>query len=168
MDEDTAPSMTNAGRSVYGPRAVGTFMPRLVRLAFRDKASAGGVIIADWPSIIGPALSAVTTPKRLTNGVLTIACTGPIAMELQYLAREVISRINTHLGHEAVRSLRLVQTGVTTRPSASPPTPPPRAVAAAEQAVKTVPAGELHDALVALGSAVLGRSRHSTKRFLKR
>ena len=54
--------------------------------------------MADWPTIVGPAIAAVTMPRRLHGGTLTIACAGPIAMELQHLAREVIERINTHLG----------------------------------------------------------------------
>lgn len=147
--------MTMAPRHVYGPRPVSALVPALTRAAFRRRSPAAAQILADWPSIIGPALAAVTTPRRLAAGTLTLACTGPIATELQHLATELIARINAHLGTPTVRALRFVQT-------APPPTlrpPAPRITAAttkaAEAAVTGLPSGELRDALLALGRAVL-------------
>lgn len=78
-------------------------------------------------------------------------------MELQHYAPEVISRINTHLGTQAVRTIRFVQTlppaGVSN--PAPPAATPAWAVAGAEAAVAELPAGELREALAALGRAVL-------------
>lgn len=147
--------MTMAPRHVYGPRPVSAVLPALTRAAFRRRSPAAAQIMADWPSIIGPALAAVTTPRRLAAGTLTLACTGPIATELQHLTTELIARINAHLGTPTVRALRFVQT-------APPPAPPPSApritaaaTEAAEVAVAALPSGELRDALAALGRAVL-------------
>jgi hypothetical protein len=100
-------------------------------------------------------LAAVSTPRRLAAGTLTIACSGPVAMELQHYATEVISRINTHLGGTTVRTLRFVQTAAAA-PRAPDAAPSPPAVAeAAESAVAALPEGELRAALAALGRAVL-------------
>jgi hypothetical protein len=155
-EKDTTGGMAMAPRHVYGPRPVSALLPALTRAAFRRRSPAAAQILADWPSIIGPAIAVVTTPCRLVAGTLTLACTGPIATELQHLAAEVIARINAHLGTPSVQSLRFVQTA--TAPPA-PSLPAPRITAAASEAADTavacLPNGELRDALVALGRVVL-------------
>ena len=161
--EDTDQGMAKPDRHVYGPRPVGALVPALTKVAFRRHSAASAQIMIDWPTIVGPALALVTQPKRLSDGTLTIACAGPIAMELQHLAMEVVTRINTHLGQQTVRSLRFLQIGFLPQP-AVPPRPPLKAIAAAEAAVGDLPAGELRDALVALGSAVLAERKPSTRR----
>ncbi len=144
-----------APRHVYGPRPVSALLPVVTRAAFRRRSPAAAQVLADWPSIVGPALAAVTTPRRLLAGTLTLACSGPIAMELQHLATELIARINAHLGAPTVQALRFVQTA----PAPALPPRAPRVVAgaaeAAEAAVAGLPSGELRDALAALGRAVL-------------
>jgi hypothetical protein len=136
-------------RHVWGPRAVGTLVPGLTRAAFRKRSPAGAQVLADWDAIVGPALAAATTPRRLSGTTLTLACAGPVAMELQHMAGPLMARINGHLGRVAVERLRFVQdtTALPARPSqfraAGPPAPIP-----------DLPAGPLHDALASLGQAV--------------
>ena len=130
-EKDTTRGMTMAPRHVYGPRPVSALLPALTRPAFRRRSPAAAQILADWPSIIGPALAAVTTPRRLMAGTLTLACTGPIATELQHLATELIARINAHLGTPSVQALRFVQTAA---PPPAPSPPAPRITAAATEA----------------------------------
>src|ERR1700722_19743175 len=131
-------------RHVYGPRAVGALLPAVVRPAFRSRAPATAQVLADWEAIVGPAIAAVTTPKKLFSGTLAIACSGPMALELQHLSEQLIGRINGHLGRVAVTRLRFMQE---LRPlAATPPAPRQRAVAAAKAAVGALPGGELRDA----------------------
>src|SRR3954463_12655425 len=78
--DDTTPDMAAPQRSVYGPRAIGALVPGLTRPAFRRQGPASAQVIIDWPAIVGPALAAVTAPRRLSAGALTLACAGPIAM----------------------------------------------------------------------------------------
>jgi len=141
------------GRHVYGPRAVGALVPALVRPAFAKRAPATAQVLADWEAIVGPAIAAVSVPRKLFSGTLAIACSGPLAIELQHLAPRLIERINRHLGRVAVTRLRFVQDAPPGRPAA--PLPRPAAVARARQAVAGLPDGELRDALEALGRAVL-------------
>jgi len=157
--------MNSDERFVYGPRPVGALMPRLTRAAFRRRSPATAQVMADWPAIVGPAIAAVTTPRRLAAGTLTIACAGPIAMELQHLAGEVIARINAHLGSQAVTALRFVQTPELLAPLAPlPHAPDPAKIAVVDATVGALPEGELRRALAALGRAMLmspNRSRSS-------
>ena len=140
-------------RHVWGPRAVGALVPALTRPAFRKRAPATAQVLADWDSIVGPDFAATTTPRRLSGTTLTLACTGPVAMELQHRANELMARINGHLGRIVVERLRFVQDHVT--PVPRPPEPP----AGVPAAVPGVPAGPLHDALAALGQAVARSAR---------
>ncbi len=157
MTQDTKPGIASAPRYVYGPRPIGTLLPQVTRPAFRRTSPATAQVMADWTAIVGPALAGVTRPQRLTAGQLTIACSGPIAMELQHLADELVGRINTYLGKQAVKRLRFVQTRAPAPPpSADPPAPPSEAMRRqAEQAVADLPEGDLRAALIALGATML-------------
>jgi len=152
---------------VYGSRPVGALLPKVVRPAFRKMNPAAAQVMADWAAIVGPMLAGVSTPRRLSAGTLTIACAGPVAMELQHYASELIDRINTHLGGNTVSGLRFVQTshGVSAAAPLPPPQPQPAWIAAAaETAVAALPAGELRAALASLGRAVLAGKKPSTNR----
>jgi hypothetical protein len=105
------------------PVPLGNLLPRLTRPAFRKRSPAGAQIMADWPQMVGPALAAVTSPQRLSAGTLVLGCSGPVAMELQHLAPELIGRINGHLGRAAVERLRFVRSP---RLPAPAPRAPPR------------------------------------------
>jgi hypothetical protein len=147
--------MNSDGRHVYGPRPLGALLPRLTRPAFRRRAPATAQVLADWAAIVGPAIAAVTTPRRLSAGTLTIACAGPIAMELQHMANEVMARINAHLGSQTVTALKFVQTAVPLAPPGVQDTrPDPKQLAMVEAALTGVPEGELRSALAALGRAI--------------
>ena len=92
----------------------------------------------------------------LTAGSLTIACSGPIAMELSHLAPELVARINGGLGRVAVERLRFVQTA---QPAASggKPALPPRPVALPARvatALDSLPTGDLREALERLARGV--------------
>jgi hypothetical protein len=142
-------------RYVYGPRAVAALVPALVRPTFRRRAPAAAQVLADWPAIVGPAIAAISTPRKLVAGTLLIGCTGPMAMELQHLADQLIGRINAHMGNVTVSRLRFVQD--VAPPVKAKPIPRPVAVQAAKDAVADVPDGALRDALESLGRAVLTR-----------
>lgn len=145
---------SDKSRHVYGPRPLSALVPPLLRPAFRRRAPATAQVLADWPSIVGPALAAVTTPLRLSAGTLAIGCSGPVAMELQHLSDELRGRINAQLGQVAVSRLRFVQAAP---PPAATTQAAPRQPAAevASLAVEGLPPGELRDALERLGRAVL-------------
>ena len=67
-------------------------------------------IQAGWEAIVAD-IAALTKPRGLYSDTLTVACGGPIALEVHHLAEPLIARINTHLGRVAITRLRLVQWG---------------------------------------------------------
>ncbi|MBV9656137.1 MAG: DUF721 domain-containing protein [Acetobacteraceae bacterium] len=147
--------MPGGFRHVYGPRPVGALVPALTRAAFRRRAPAATQVLTDWPAIVGPALAAVTAPRRLQGGTLAIACSGPIALELQHVGAELLARINGALGRPVVERLRFVQDmNPPPLPPQAPPPPSPAIMAAVGRSVAGLPAGELRDALARLGCAL--------------
>ena len=139
------------------PVPVGQLIPRLTRPAFRKRSPAGAQVMADWPQVVGPALAAVTSPIRLSAGTLTLACSGPVAMELQHLAPELIARINGHLGRVAVERLRFVQQAPAGAPRPAAPPPAAPLPAPVRDRLAGLPEGELRDALEKLARGVYRR-----------
>ncbi len=140
----------DAPRHVYGPRPVGALVPALTRPAFRKRAPGSAQVMADWAEIVGPELSTTTVPRRISGSTLTLACTGPVALELQHLSEEVLARVNSHMGRIVVRRLRFIQD------PAAPPAPPPSPLPPAMRRIELpgIPPGPLHDALLALGRRI--------------
>jgi len=165
-ENDTKTGMAGPDRYVYGPRGIAALLPDVTRTAFRKHNPASALILADWEIIVGPKVAAMTAPRRIDRGVLTIACAGPVAMSLHYEGVELINRINSHLGGQPVHSLRFTQAAIPRKPRPAA-TPPPEAIPEAEAAVGDFPEGELRSALASLGRVVLGRSKRSTRRVKK-
>ena len=142
-------------RFLGGPRPLGALVPALTRPAFKRKSPAGAQIMADWPALVGPAIAAVTQPLRLASGTLTLACSGPVAMEMQHLAPQLASRINAALGRVAVERFRFVQQApagaVLRKPRESRPEPLPERV---QSAIEGVSSPELRAALARLARGV--------------
>ncbi len=153
--DKTGDNKVDVARHVYGPRPIGALVPGITRPAFKKRSPAGAQVLADWAAIVGPELSATTTPRRLIAGTLTLACSGPVAMELQHLSGQVIDRVNSHFGRILIERLRFVQDPT---PPPPPLAPPPRRPAAAV-ALPGIEPGPLRDALSALGQVVAGRGR---------
>ena len=111
-DDDTHTGMAGRARLRLRPACRwAAVVPDVTRQSFRKHNPASAQIVADWDIIVGPKVAAMTVPRRLDRGVLTIACAGPVAMELHYVGVEMINRINTHLGGQPVHSLKFTQAG---------------------------------------------------------
>lgn len=138
-------------RRIHGaPRPIGSILPAVTRPALRSAGAAAAALMADWADVVGPALAAVSAPRRFSAGTLTLNCAGPAAMELQHLSVQLVERINGHLGQPLVQRLRLVQHAPNPRPVVPPR--PPHAVPV--RVVDGLPAGPLRDALQRLGGRI--------------
>lgn len=134
---------------------LGALVPRLTRPAFRKKSPESAQILADWPALAGPALAAMAEPVRLSAGTLTLACSGPVAMELGLMAPVLVERLNAALGRAAIRKLAFVQRAPRLAAPA-PRRPPPGPV---PPSVESVPEGELRAALAKLARGVYRKPR---------
>ncbi|HWX47562.1 MAG TPA: DUF721 domain-containing protein [Roseomonas sp.] len=144
-------------RADLGPRPLAALLPRLTRPVFKRRSPAAAHLITDWPEIVGPALAAQSMPLRLVGGTLTLRCAGPMAMELQHMAPQLVARINTVLGQRLVERLRFVQ-GSMPAPAPKARCPAPVALPArVGEALDSVPDPELRAALARLGQGVYRR-----------
>ncbi len=149
-----------AARRGGGLRALAASLPKVTGKAFGRRGLAAGGLVADWPSIVGEQLAAVSLPRGLSRageGTLTLRVESGHAVTLQHLEPLVIERINSYLGHRAVARLRLQQ-GPLGRPAA-PPRPPPAPLTKDDEArllarTATVDDETLRGALERLGRAV--------------
>ena len=137
-------------RRAYVARGLAELVPGLTRAAYQKRSPAGALLMSDWTSIVGPRLARQTEPRRLSGTQLTIACSGPMAMELQHASGTLIERINAHAGRRVVERLRFVQAVVS-----APGVPVPRCAVTAEP-VSGVD-GELGAALGRLLAAIRSR-----------
>lgn len=132
---------------------------------YKRHGFANAEVLTEWPRVVGERLAEATVPEKLTrDGTLTIKVTPAFALELQHLEPQVLDRIATYFGHQAVKRLRLVQGHV------PPPTPRPRPrrprdleaaeVQALEGRLASVEDDDMKQALDRLGRAILGSQTH--------
>jgi hypothetical protein len=162
-----------------GLKAVGAHMTRLIAPLARRRGTATARLCAEWPVIVGAEIARQSLPERLVGGpgppaggrprasagrsaggTLRLRVDGPLALELQHLAPQLIERINGYFGYAAVARLQIVQGPL---PHAAPPArrPPAPLDAARRRALskrlETIGDDPLRQALERLGRAVLGK-----------
>ena len=118
--------------SLFGIKAVGSFLPGLTRKAFEKYGFSTASLVTDWAAIAGAELAAHTAPERLKwprggerpeegaatasktrqGATLVLRVDGGRALDVQYKARQIIERINAYFGYAAIAELRIVQAPV--------------------------------------------------------
>ena len=174
--QDTPPSpaqgMARTRRSGLKPMA--SLMWRVAAPALRKRGLAEARIVTDWRDIVGPFLADATSPDGIKRGgaagksegpgTLTVRVAGPVAIEVQHLAPQIIERVNAYFGYTAVDRLRIVQAPPVARKPRRRPRPEPDAATrrAVDEQVSGVEDDELRAALARLGVAI--QARESEKR----
>ena len=89
-------------------------------------------IVSNWQAIVGDELAEMTAPEKLSwtnpppgshmgeNGqtaILHLRVEGPVALEIQHMAGQIIERINNYLGAPLVQSLRILQAPLARTPA---------------------------------------------------
>lgn len=148
-----------AERYPYGPRPLAALLPALTDVAFRRRSPLAARMVADWETIVGPAIAAVTAPMRCAGGVLSISCSGAVALELQHLAPKLIERINIHFGSVLVKRLTFRQITPQIMPSGPAASShdaatPSESEAALQAHVAGLDDGPVREALLKLGRAM--------------
>jgi hypothetical protein len=97
-------------------RSIAEALSPVTRPLFRSRGFADGMMFAHWPTIVGERLSAMCLPEKVvypsrtrSGGTLRLrVATGGLALELQHLQPQLIERINSYFGYEAVARLQFL------------------------------------------------------------
>jgi hypothetical protein len=143
----------------------------ITKAAFARYGFAQAEVVANWEAIVGSDLAAVSAPERIKwprgageeaqkqGGTLIIRAAPGRALELQYEASRIISRINSFFGHAAISGIKVMQgQGLPEAPRKPPPLPEKPVC---EQELATLDEGPLKAALERLGRGVAAASRSS-------
>lgn len=69
-------------------------------------------IAAQWPSVVGDAISRESKPESISASTLTISCSSSVwAQELELLSRSIIKSLGEQLPQVPIDKLRCVVTG---------------------------------------------------------
>lgn len=126
-------------------------------------------LVQSWEEIVGPRLAVNSRPEKIQwprrlheddpfePAVLVVACSGPAALHVQHETGEIIGRVNSYLGFNAIGRIRIVQKPVST---ASMPRPRLRKLTDAEKSKLAGTVGGIEDeglkeSLEKLGAAVV-------------
>ena len=138
----------------------------ITKAAFARYGFAQADVVANWDAIVGGDLAAVSAPERIKwprgagedaqkkGGTLVIRAAPGRALELQYEASRIISRINSFFGYGAVAGLKVLQAADLGKGLRRPPPLPEKPVH--EQELNTVEDPSLREALERLGRGVAG------------
>lgn len=156
-------------KRIHAPRPVARMVERMTKGLLGRHGFAHGAIITNWPDIVGAEMARHTQPEKIvfsrdgvSGGTVHLRCdSGSLATELQHLEPQILDRINTFFGYNAVVRLKLVQ-GPLPRPKSAPPLKKPSPLSPEEAAalagqVAAVDDPELREALERLGQSVLGK-----------
>jgi hypothetical protein len=158
----------------YQIRSISASVERLTRPIFQRRGFGGASIVEHWPDIVGSQLGGACLPERISypgqsrrGGTLLLRVgSSSLALEIQHLEPQIIERINSHFGYGAIARLR-IQHGPVTRPAPVPGEAQP-AIAKADakaldERLDNLDAGDLTDALRALGQGVMARNAAKKK-----
>ena len=164
-----------------GTRPIGDLVRRLTRPALGRHGFSSGVLIAEWPSVVGSELARGCQPIKLTfapgkrsDGTLHVRVSGGTALQLQHVEPQIIERINGFLGYAGVDRLKLIQAPVAAdcrSERSTDETPAPKAPAVAESApaeplsppLSSIEDPHLRASLERLGAAIRENESKSKK-----
>jgi hypothetical protein len=143
----------------------------ITKAAFARYGFAQADVVANWEAIVGSDLAAVSAPERIRwprgageeaqkqGGTLIIRAAPGRALELQYEASRIISRINSFFGHAAISGIKVMQgQGLPEPPGKAPPLPEKPVC---EQQLDSLEESPLKAALERLGRGVASATRSS-------
>lgn len=158
-------------------RPLAELVDRCIEPALAAQGFAASDVIIAWPEIVGERLARHTEPLQVIwpkrprgdrpaadnargqTSTLVVRVTGAFALELQHMTPVVIERVNTHFGWRCIGQLALRQGPIRRRtPRALPEFRlDPAQEHVVLEAVSGIEDDPLREALLRLGTAVLGK-----------
>jgi hypothetical protein len=123
----------------FSVRGISALIGPIIRPSLKRRAPTSYQLLLDWEELAGPEFAITARPMKLAGGTLTLACSGPVAMELQYRSDALMRRLNTGLSGTVVERLKFVQEII--------PEPSPTRPARSKTAASAPPAGLSDDPL---------------------
>ncbi len=94
------------------PRRVSDSLDRITRRLGGPSAGTATTVFSRWADLVGTDIAAHARPVSLRSGVLVLAVDHPAwATQLRYMISDLLSRIATVAGEEAVSQIQLRVTG---------------------------------------------------------
>ncbi|MEC9367293.1 MAG: DciA family protein [Pseudomonadota bacterium] len=101
-------------------------MPQVAKAAFEAHGFPSAELLTNWRDISGADLASFTRPERIVwpkrksepggpdvrserGATLVLRTEGPRALEVQFMAAQLLDRLNTYFGYGAITELRLLQ-----------------------------------------------------------
>tara|TARA_B100001057_G_scaffold427522_1_gene452317 strand:- start:309 stop:812 length:504 start_codon:yes stop_codon:yes gene_type:complete len=89
---------------------LGWYVSKITKSFFNKQGFAQNHILENWDSIVGPFFVEKSLPIKLKiekiGGYLVIACDGSTAIELEYLKEDIIEKINSYYGFQAINKIK--------------------------------------------------------------
>lgn len=164
-----------AGKRPNGyPVPVSDLASEILDPVLRKRAGISVGLVQSWEEIAGPRLARNTRPEKIQwprrlheddpfePAVLVIACEGAAALHLQHETGEIIGRVNSFLGFNAIGRIRIVQKPLSLNASAPKPRPRPltdREKARLSGTVEKIEDAGLRASLERLGATILGTKK---------
>ena len=87
--------------------SLASILPGLMRELGLEERVAGWRAVSEWPALAGERVARHSRATGFRDGILTVEVEGSAWMhELGFLKRELVRRVNDHLGAEIVREVR--------------------------------------------------------------
>jgi hypothetical protein len=164
-----------AGKRPFGnPVPVSDLASRILDPMLRKRAGISIGLVQSWDEIAGPRLAKHSRPEKIQwprrlheddpfqPATLVIACEGMAALHLQHETGEIIARVNSFLGFNAIGRVKIVQKPLIGEKSKRKPSF--RQLSAPEQTklagtVKMIEDDGLRASLERLGATILGERK---------
>ena len=103
-------------RTSRGPQAISELIPQISKKFSNHRGFLHPEILTCWGEIIGNKLALDSTPKRILfkkgkrqSGTLYVSASGPAALKLQHDEPEILRRINSYFGYDAIEKISITQ-----------------------------------------------------------
>jgi hypothetical protein len=168
-DKKKAPKAAEDKRIARGLLGMAALTERVARPALGREGQAAAQVFGRWRDIVGPSLAAVSAPEKImrargTGGAIlhVRVNSGAAAAMIHPQTPQILERLNTYLGPDAIRQIKVTQGPLSMIPRRPPPPASPPlsdiAVAEAEQSVSGIGSEPVRHALARLGARL--KSRH--------
>ncbi len=90
-------------------KELASILPGLMRELGLEERAKGWRAVVEWPALAGERIARRTRATDFRDGVLTVEVEGSAWMhELGFLKRELVRKVNQHLGGTTVRDVRFI------------------------------------------------------------